>query len=211
MTYLCMGTPTSTITTSRPGRSSTTVNTVETAQEDTVSSQSLVEVKHSSGTEGFALPTFTARIVSEDSSVKVRIFKDGGSQRNFITSNLAKSLNLKILETNVALSIRGFLSKQSVTTDIVEVPVEIGQNSYTVPAICIDSINTSFKINNLQKIVHKITKLGYGLADEDLISSGSNVSDIKLILGSESSFILPTVDEIFGDSRQARLDSRSTV
>ena len=53
--------------------------------EETLQTQSLVEVLHTSGASNVALPTFTATLVSNNITCPIRAFKDGGSQKNFIS------------------------------------------------------------------------------------------------------------------------------
>ena len=185
-------------------RNLTNANTVEvvaSVDDETIANQSIVEVQHSagSGAGGVSLPTFTADLIGKCSSVHARIFKDGGAQRNFITRSLVKKLELQVLERNVTMNIRGFVSEQCVSTDIVEVPIVIGQNRYNIPAVCVDRISTEFRINNLKYIMDSFASRGYIFADKLLDASKNRVSNINMILGSESNHILPSSDTLFGD------------
>ena len=118
MTYLCMG---NISPSPHPpfGRFPTAMNMVETSTKEsgeTVNSQSLVEVQHSVGADNIALPTFAAVLINENKCISIRIFKNGGSQRNFITHELARQMNFPMMESNICIDIKGFVSKRSLTT-----------------------------------------------------------------------------------------------
>ena len=201
MTYLCMG---NISPSPHPpfGRFPTAMNMVETSTKEsgeTVNSRSLVEVRHSVGADNVALPTFTADLVNKNKCMNIRIFKDGGSQRNFITHDLARQMNFPIIESNTCINIKGFVSKRSITTNIVSVSMMLGQNMDTIPAICVDTISTTFRVTDFETIVDSFKNKGYDLADKKLIKSSDTVSNMGMILGSESSYILPSKDVLFGN------------
>ena len=57
---------------------------------------------------------------------KVRVLKDSGCQRNFILGSFANKHNLRILETDLDLSVHGFNVTKSLTVDLAEVPLTVG-------------------------------------------------------------------------------------
>ena len=87
------------------------------------------------------MPTFTARIGTESRKETERIFKDGGSQKNFIRKEFADKLKLPIIQSDQKLMIKGFLSENLVSTNIVEVTIEINDRNFNIPAICVQSID----------------------------------------------------------------------
>ena len=182
-------------------RTSATAHTVMTRRAS-VGEHSAVEIQHSAGADDVALPTFTADVVSDVDVTNIRCFKDSGAQRNFIKASLATRLNLVTLEQGINLNIKGFVAAQNVKTNIVEVPIKIDNSILKIPAICIDSINTSFSSDNMLEVINLFEKKGYKLADTKLkaCTASGIVNDIELILGSESSHILPSREIVFGES-----------
>ena len=137
MTFLCLSAGAAQVA-SGSRKLSATINSVEAdaETEDAVASQMVVEVHHTAGCGSVILPTFTTEIRGDNShGLNVRIFKDGGSQRNFITRALAKSLNLKVLQDNLKLKVRGFLSSELMTTEVVEVNLKIDISFISIPAV----------------------------------------------------------------------------
>ena len=201
MSFLCLksSSPPS-ATESSSGR--TTVSAVEASTgSETTQGVSLVEVNHSTTLENVALPTFTAELVSGNRSKQVRIFKDGGSQLNFINQTLADELNLKTVVPEMSLSIKGFVAQRSINTKVVELNLQFGDKSAIIPAVCIDEIKTSFKVNNLSEIITNFENRGYDLADKQLHPDTSVVNNIQVILGSQSNHVFPCTDVVFGDEK----------
>lgn len=150
------------------------------------------------------LETFTATLLDSTANPHlVRAFKDNGSQRNFISRNLADKLGCTVVNENVPLNIKGFLSNRKVLTSIVDVPIKINSEIHNVPAICVEKIDTSFKAAALSEIAAAFRQRGYKLADEGLFTSGELVADIGLVLGSESRHILPCTDVVFGNKNRS--------
>ena len=178
----------------------TQINTVTQNQNEevTVASQSTINIFNSTTSEDIALPTFTAQLVSKHCNANIRVFKDGGSQKNFICKKLASKLNLPVIEKDKSITIRGFVSKKVLAVDVVELSIKIGDFIHKNPAICVDSIATSFRVKNLDKIIQKFKNNGYKMADAGLINCPNVVGNISLIVGSESNHIIPSNDRIFG-------------
>lgn len=171
-------------------------------QEETNTNLSLVEVSHSSCVDAFVLPTITATITSNEMTEQVRAFKDGGCQRTFIGATVAEKLNLRVLSTNVPLTIHGFNSSKELITKTVNVPLLIDGVVFNIEAICIDKIKTKFNINNIGRVVRAFIDKGYRIADKCLNASSTGVvDDISLILGTDTDHILPLTYKLFGDSQ----------
>ena len=99
------------------------------------------------------LETFSATLTGGGSKVaRARIFKDNGSQRNFITTKLATKLQCPVIQQNILLNIRGFVANKTVKSNLVKVFIKINDMIYDVPAICVDVINTSFKAHDVNNI-----------------------------------------------------------
>jgi len=163
----------------------------------TVGDISTIEANQSVIGGDIFLPTFTADI-GNDKAVTVRVFKDGGCQRNFINSKIAADLNLKIVNRNVTLNIRGFNSNRPLVTNIVAVPITIGDRVYDISAVCVKDIPICFPIKNCDEVFETFIDRGYSLADKFLLRSRGTVKHISMILGAESDHILPMKSVVFG-------------
>ena len=139
MTHLCLKPD------NKTSNSNVLVNAENSEASSLVSNISLVQVLNSVNGDPVALPTFTAYI--SDENIPVKIFKDGGAQASFICQTLAASLDLKIVKSNIELKIEGFNSGKTIKTDVVSVPVKIGENLFEVEAICIEKNRTKFNAN----------------------------------------------------------------
>ena len=145
------------------------------------------------------LETFSATLTGGDSKMaRARIFKDNGSQRNFITTKLATQLQCPVIQQDVLLNIRGFVANKTVKSNLVKVFIKINDMIYDVPAICVDVINTSFKAHDVNNIASVFREHGYTIADDALHTGDDTVSNIDMVLGSESRHILPCKDVLFG-------------
>jgi hypothetical protein len=67
------------------------------------------------------LPTFTCWV----QGIKTRALKDSGCQPHFIRSDIAKRANLKILKSNILLTINGFNEARDHFSDVVEVVLTV--------------------------------------------------------------------------------------
>ena len=145
------------------------------------------------------LETFSATLTGGDSKMaRARIFKDNGSQRNFITTKLATQLQCPVIQQDVLLNIRGFVANKTVKSNLVKVFIKINDMIYDVPAICVDVINTSFKAHDVNNIASVFGEHGYTIPDDALHTGDDTVSNIDMVLGSESRHILPCKDVLFG-------------
>jgi len=179
----------------------TTANTVDVSEDaEVTSSLSVVETLQSYDDDSVILPTLTTELVSPSKpNVLIHIFKDGGSQKNFITKSLAYDLNLVRVKTNISLHINGFNSSRKIVTDIFEVKLVIGNKVEKIHAVGIDEIQTKFRANGIENIVQMFENKGYEIADSKLKCSLGLVGQFDLILGAESDEILPMSYKLFGD------------
>ncbi|KAH7950527.1 hypothetical protein HPB49_025093 [Dermacentor silvarum] len=116
------------------------------------------------------LQTFRAFVVKKNRSRYIREILDGGSQRSFITEDLAEKLQLQILgETRIAFNTFGNASPSSAEIrKVVEVPLRSQQCSdihivqaITVPVICHD--NAAPTADNF---IQKLRREGKFFADD---------------------------------------------
>jgi hypothetical protein len=162
-----------------------------------------VEASLASGDDAIALPTFTAHIVTGMGKKRVRIFKDGGCQRSFITSSLAEKLDLPVVASNVSFQIHGFNSNRTIHTKIVRLSLMINKQIFKLDVICLEKINTQFSVNGISSAAAAFQSAGYRLADEAFVNANSTkVANLDLILGTDADYMLPMTYISFGDKSQ---------
>ena len=167
-----------------------------------VNSSNLIGVTNSlqgSSNSRSAIPTFSCEIQNEP----IRCLKDLGCQSNYITDSLAAKFKLKVLNSNVKLRVTGFNSSKMYNTQIVEVPLQMKNRLYRIPAVCIDNININIHLEGLSNVAKEFSSKGYELADPCLLSS-DHINDLGFILGTKSAYILKCTE--VGFRGQKRFD-----
>ena len=158
-----------------------------------------MEASLASGDDAIALPTFTAHIVTGMGKKRVRIFKDGGCQRSFISSSLAEKLDLPVVSSDVPFKIHGFNSNRTIHTKIVQLSLMINKQIFKLDVICLDKINTQFSVNGISSVAAAFQSAGYRLADGAFVNSNSTkVTNLDLILGTDADYMLPMTYISFG-------------
>ena len=153
---------------------------------------------------GLALPTLSGCIGNS----LFRIMKDTGSQCNFIEESVAEKCKLKIVKNDVSLTINGINSSKNCIAKIVEVPLTLGKNEYVIEAICVPNLEVDMKLPELGNVASHLFELNYELADKFIDEKSTFISNVKLILGSESSYILPVKTKLLkNDSKSSLLDT----
>ena len=137
------------------------------------------------------LPTATCKLGDES----VRLLRDSGSQINVIDESCLRNFAYKVMHSNIVLSIRGVNVAQDHQTKIVEFQLGIGNKTYVINAVCIPKIEFELELDGLSTVVNRLTTLGYEMADTKL--SGDKIDEIKLILGTPSSYCLPVNTIVF--------------
>ena len=148
--------------------------------------------------EACILPTFSALLPSK---VCIRALKDSGSQLNFIETDFAIQNQLKVIKSGVILTVKGINSSKQLVTDVVELKLEFGNGMQCIQAICIPQINTKLVLPGLNIIVTDFVRKGYDLADQCLMEDSETdiISNIKLILGTDSDHCMPLNTVLFGE------------
>lgn len=146
------------------------------------------------------LPSFTTRIKGDtQNSSLIRVFYDSCATHTLIESEFAKFLSLKVIESNVSITITGINSIKSFVTERVEVPIYIGNKHFNIVALCVPNIGIELQLTNLDQLVSIFKSKNYPLADQML--RGNCISDAKLLLGSDYHGILPIKSYSFGDGK----------
>ncbi|XP_068229550.1 uncharacterized protein [Palaemon carinicauda] len=130
-----------------------------------------------------ALPTAFVQILGGGYWVPTRTFFDTGSQRTFIQSDLAKQLNLPIVD-RITLSLTPFASQPvEIVCNIVKVVIRFGKSRITLKAVAFDKVNTVIRTPGLINVVNCLKSKGIKLADGQLTSD--DVTQIGLVIGAE--------------------------
>lgn len=130
--------------------------------------------------------------------------KDSGSQANFINSRLVDECNLKIVETDIVILVNGVNESRKRKTNLVEVPLIVGERHFLIHAISIPELKVNLKIPGLSQIVRDFSQKGYLLADNLLTDiSTEQISNIDFILGCHDTHVLPEEQISFGDDPES--------
>ena len=141
------------------------------------------------------LHTFTAHV--KDNSI--RVMKDSGCQPNFIRTSVADKLNLEVIENSFPVIVNGFNDSQQYLTKVVLMDMLVGNQIFSVKAICIPDIRTELDIPGLSKCAQNFVDKGYKLADINLIDGTDRIDNLDFILGTNSSEILLENQVLFGE------------
>ena len=163
---------------------------------------SCVSVTFSSTTSNDTiLPSFTAPIIdSNDSLHDCRAFLDTCSQSTLIEESFARDLGLKVIESNIHLSLKGINSVHQVKSSRVEVRVRVGNLIYPLQALCVPSIDIDLKISGLTDVASMFKSKGYTLADRQITED--RLHGAKLLLGGDFMEFMLLGFGHFGDSNR---------
>lgn len=148
------------------------------------------------------LPTFTCSLGNSDG---VRAMYDTGCQTNFVLEKFVKANNFPVVGDGIKLTINGFNSSRIVDTNIVSIPIGIGSQTYNIEAVSIPNIDLNLSLPALGDVVSMLKSKGYPLADKYLDSLQRCISEIGLMLGSESPHCIPVSTRVFGCDKPSAL------
>ncbi|XP_068218822.1 uncharacterized protein [Palaemon carinicauda] len=185
MTYLCDRSPS-------PGRNSNNIINCESKVETLQISSGVAVLPTCQGDS--ILPTFSFKV----GGTVYRGLKDSGSQSTFVTKKLAEENNLKIINSKVKLTVNGFNGNKEYFTEIVEVPVTIGDKSFIIYCLVVPNINVALKLPLLGRLVDKFQAQGVKLADQFLNKFSHEIDNVQLILGTDFAYCIAGTDTVFG-------------
>ena len=143
-----------------------------------------------------ALPTFSFS-VNNDSEI-YRGVKDGGSQSTFVSSRLFNKHKFRVVHPQVKLTVNGFNGNKCYDTEVVEVPIIIGNKNFIITAPVIPSINIKLHLPLLGQAVDVMKSTGFILADKLLNSHSTCIDEIDILLGTDSAYCLPIKETQLG-------------
>ena len=128
------------------------------------------------------LPTATLKVRYGDKQVNVRAFFDTGSHRSFISPEVVKRLNLRVIkQVPVNLSMFGD-GTESCMLDLVKVKVRLGKHKMPITLLVHDSAAMGyFNCPGLYEVAQTLENKGFNLADHSITSDA--LTGIEILIG----------------------------
>ena len=150
-------------------------------------------VMFSSLNNNVLIPTFTLRNAR---CRGLRCMYDPAAQTSFVSERAVSALKPRVIDPNLQIQISGFNATSLKQTKLVEVDVDVGENTWKIPAVVVPEIKTTINAN-LSQIVKSFKECGIELADK-FLDCGDGTIDV--LLGVDSSHVLPVHSCRFGNS-----------
>ena len=128
------------------------------------------------------LPTATLKVSYCNGQANVRAFFDTGSHRSFISPDVVKRLNLRVIkQVPVNLSTFGN-DTESCMLDLVRVKVHFGKSKVPLTMLVHDSAAMGyFHSPGLYELAEKLEQKGFNLADRNITSDA--LTGIEILIG----------------------------
>ena len=127
------------------------------------------------------LPTVGVRVSNNRKAGYTNMLIDTGSQKSFISTNLARRLNLKPIKCiNVRLSTFGG-SGECQTLEVVRVKINVGHHQFTAQFIVHDNVTMKVHQAGILQMRQKLVQHNVKLADKHLNSE--TIDNIEILLG----------------------------
>ena len=128
------------------------------------------------------LPTATLNVGYCDQQVNVRAFFDTGSHRSFISPEIVKRLNLRVIK-QIPVNLSTFGNEtESCMLDLVKVKVRLGKHKIPLTLLVHDSAAMGyFNSPGLFEVAQKLEGKGFNLADHNITSDA--LTDIEILIG----------------------------
>ena len=128
------------------------------------------------------MPTATLNVRYCDKQVNVRAFFDTGSHRSFISPDVVKRLNLRVIK-QIPVNLSTFGNKtESCMLDLVKVKVCLGKHKIPITLLVHDSAAMGyFNCPGLFDVAQRLKSKGFHLADHDITSDA--LTGIEILIG----------------------------
>ena len=128
------------------------------------------------------LPTATLKVSYCNEQANVRAFFDNGSHRSFISSDIVKRLNLRVIK-QVPVNLRTLGNDtESCMLDLVRVKVRFGKSKVPLTMLVHDSTAMGyFHSPGLFELAQKLEQKGFNLADRNITSDA--LTGIEILIG----------------------------
>ena len=128
------------------------------------------------------LPTAILNVRYCDKQVNVRAFFDTGSHRSFISPEVVKRFNLRVIK-QIPVNLSTFGNEtESCMLDLVKVKVRLGKHKIPITLLVHDSAAMGyFNCPSLFDVAKRLESKGFHLADHDLTSEA--LTGIEILIG----------------------------
>ena len=128
------------------------------------------------------MPTATLNVGYCDQQVNVRAFIDTGSHRSFISPEIVKRLNLRVIK-QIPVNLSTFGNEtESCMLDLVKVKVRLGKHKIPLTLLVHDSTAMGyFNSPGLYEVAQKLESKGFNLADHNITSDA--LTGIEILSG----------------------------
>ena len=128
------------------------------------------------------MPTTTLNVGYCDKQVNVRAFFDTGSHRSFISPEVVKRLNLRVIK-QIPVNLSRFGNEtESCMLDLVKFKVRLGKHKILITLLVHDSAAMGYlNYLGLFDVAQRLESKGFHLADHDITSDA--LTDIEILIG----------------------------
>lgn len=132
----------------------------------------------------YLLPTLTIEIVRGGKVKRARCLCDTGSQRSYISKNIAKELCADLTQLHdIPFDVQTFIGTEQRSFKQIPLGIKIcDQNTITMPLLVDDNLKLKYNITGLDFALGNL-KSNYKLADSSFYNNNSSVFEIEVLLG----------------------------
>ena len=129
-----------------------------------------------------ALPTATLNVGYCNQQANVRAFFDTGSHRSFISPEVVKRLNLRVIK-QIPVNLSTFGNEtESCMLDLVKIKIRLGKSKIPLTMRVHDSATMGyFNSPGLYEVAQKLESKGFNLADQNITSD--ELTGIEILIG----------------------------
>ena len=169
------------VTPNKANTSQTSSSTKTSSQSPAVDTTYVTSVSSTSFPND-VLPTATLNVSYCDQQVNVRAFFDTGSHRSFISPEVVKRLNLRVIK-QIPVNLSTFGNEtESCMLDLVKVKVRLGKHKIPITLLVHDSAAMGyFNSPGLFEVAQKLESKGFHLADHNITSDA--LTGIEILIG----------------------------
>ena len=171
----------SVVTPNKTNTSQASSSTKASSQSPAVDTTYLTSV-NSTSFPNSVLPTATLNVSYCDQQVNVRAFFDTDSHRSFISPEVVKRLNLRVIK-QIPVNLSTFGNEtESCMLDLVKVKVRLGKHKILITLLVHDSAAMGyFNSPGLFEVAQKLESKGFNLADHNITSDA--LTGIEILIG----------------------------
>ena len=157
-------------------------NSTKTSSQSPAVDTTYVTSVNSTSFPNNVLPTAALNVRYCDKQVNVRAFFDTGSHRSFVSPDVVKRLNLRVIK-QIPVNLSTFGNEtESCMLDLVKVKVRLGKHKIPITLLVHDSAAMGyFNCPGLFDVAQQLESKGFHLADHDITSDA--LTGIEILIG----------------------------